>query len=139
MTALLDLKKTIHGWDVIAWKVGAKRWVKRAGNGVSDAYIAETFRPGFSLWGDGVLALVPVTRVGYWREGVPLSASDHVRLKVAYPLAHRLGDTGTCQGEWNDRTHTQTGCERPAAGRFLVANGLSKKKLRLCAECAAKR
>jgi hypothetical protein len=78
-----------------------------------------------------------ITR-GIWREG-PLTKASVVRIEFEYPLPAR-GETRRCQGGWNARTLTATGCENIAIGRFKRTG----KDLRghfewLCPSCAGGR
>jgi hypothetical protein len=152
LRARLDLQRGISGYAVIRWQIGQRRWQQ---GWLEDPYLkARVLRGGEHAcmntcrWSKedlmnevrwGAITLVPVGKKGYWagpRSGDPRN-SMRLRIEVPYyrsepkPLEPRK-----CEGTWNNKTFTETGCGRPAVGRFRVKSG-PRKLMWLCPTCAA--
>jgi hypothetical protein len=85
----------------------------------------------------GEVVLVPVRARtdAYWRGG-PLTKVSVVRIEFEHPLPAR-GEVRRCEGEWNERTLTATGCENIAAGRFKrKGRDLRTHRVWLCTRCS---
>jgi hypothetical protein len=153
LKARLDLQRTITGLVVTGWKIGQRRWQHGR---LEDRYLKARVLLGGqhacinrTRWGDtsnlldevrrNAVRIIPVNKKGYWWNGDPLNA---LKIRVELPYFQRSADQEPtppkCEGTWNRKTFRETGCGKPAVGRFRVAGVRPGRKLIwLCALCAA--
>ena len=149
MKALADVKRSILGLAVVRTKIGGRNW---ATGRVEDPYLKTKLLLGgehgcvnLVRWktldelceavAHNEVELVRVRRKFYWDGGDPRDALI-VRVAFQYPLPAR-GEQRKCSGGWNDKTFTETGCQRPAIGRFVSTDPqtLKKRHVWLCGRC----
>lgn len=153
MRARLDLQRSIRGLFVKRWQIGQRKW--QTGR-LEDPYLkARVLKGGehasvqFCRWAKiadllddevrhGAIKILPVNKKGYWCHGDPLNAMI-IRIEVPHMRAPALPvDHRTCEATWSRRTFTETGCGRPAVGRFRIGGRGTRRRLAwLCAQCAA--
>ena len=150
MRARLDVQRGfIGGLYVKRWQIGQRPWVTGR---LEDPYLkARTLMGGehadrnLAQWKSvdrlldevrtGAIKLIPVWKPRYWHRGAGDPRNAFIlRIEVPYhtprpPLGHK------CQSTWNRKTFTETGCGRPAVGRFRIDGGRGMRWL--CALCAA--
>lgn len=152
MRALADVNRSIAGVVVVRTKIGSRGW--KTGR-VEDPYLKTKLLLGgehgcvnLSVWktldslcsaaARNHVELVRVKKPYYWDGGDPRDALT-VRVGFQYPLPQR-GEQRTCSGGWNDKTFTETGCERVAIGRFITVDPqtLKKRHVWLCGQCGTR-
>ena len=155
MRARIDVKRSIGGLWVNGWRVGERQWVR--GKRLEDAYLKARLLMGgqsagvnLACWktvddllrevSSGAVKLLPVGRKGYWNHhtGDPRNAL-YLRIEIEYPRPTLPLESHPCQGTWNASTWRETGCKRPAVGRFRILDPQTNRHRLwwLCAQCGA--
>ena len=149
MRARLDVQRGISGLYVKRWQIGARRWTTGR---LEDPYLkARTLMGGEhacinrTRWKDtdalldevrtGAVKLLPVGKPRYWHLGAEDPRNAFI-LRIEVPYHQPKPPMGrTCEGTWNRKTFRETGCRRPAVGRFRPVPG--RPMMWLCTLCAA--